>query len=238
KCVQEIEKMNANSQIGMAVYAGKLKLSEAFASILDFEKSNGLIPTIVKDKKGKILMLAYSNRKSLLKTLESKNVWYFSRSRKKLWMKGETSGNYQELVNIKTDCDKDSLILTVKQTGKACHLGKYSCFGEGEDFGLKELYNIILRKINSEEEKSYTRKLAKNPELLKRKIIEEAGETITAQDKKSLIWECSDLFYFILVLMANKGVEINEVERELEGRNKTNNLKQKDLNILNLYKYI
>lgn len=187
---------------------------------LDFEKSNGLIPTIIKDTSGNVLTLAYSSRESLAKTLETRKGWYFSRSRNKLCMKGETSGNTQEVEEIMTDCDRDSLIFIVNQKGNACHTGKYSCFGENKKQGLKQLYEKICSRINSGDEKSYTLSLINDMNVLKRKIIEESGEVVTAKDNGELIWECADLFYFTLVIMAANGVTLEDIEKENERRDK------------------
>jgi len=191
---------------------------------LDFSKGNGLIPTIVKDENGKVLMLAYSSKESLLKALETRKGVYFSRSRDKIWIKGETSGNTQELLEIKTDCDRDALLFVVKQNGEdgACCLKRYSCFEEDKekkDFDLEALYDKIKQRIDSNDEKSYTRKLIADSELLKRKLIEEAAEVITAKDRGELIWECSDLIYFLFVIMAKEGITIRDIEKENERRN-------------------
>ena len=181
---------------------------------LNFKKMNGLIPTIVKDKQGNILMLAYSSKESLKMAIEQKQGIYFSRSRNKLWIKGETSGNTQEILEIKTDCDRDSLLFIVGQKGNACHLNRYSCFEEEKKFNLEALYKKIKERINSRDEKSYTFKLVKEPELLKRKLIEEAAEVITAKNKDELVWECADLLYFLLVIMAKEGISIEDIEKE------------------------
>jgi len=181
---------------------------------LNFKKMNGLIPTIVKDKQGNILMLAYSSKESLKMAIEQKQGIYFSRSRNKLWIKGETSGNTQEIIEIKTDCDRDSLLFIVGQKGNACHLNRYSCFEEEKKFNLEALYKKIKERINSRDEKSYTFKLVKEPELLKRKLIEEAAEVITAKNKDELVWECADLLYFLLVIMAKEGISIEDIEKE------------------------
>ena len=218
--INEFDKINVNSIVGMAIYSGKINPAEAFIDSLDFSKSAGLIPTIVKDEQGNVLTLAYSNRESLLKALEMRIGAYFSRNRGKLWIKGETSGNIQELIEIKTDCDRDALIFVVKQKGNACHLNQYSCFQEKKKFDLEALYNKIKSKMDSYDENSYTKKLVADKELLKRKLIEEAAEVITAKNKKELIWECSDLIYFLLVIMAEAGVIIKDIERENERRDK------------------
>jgi len=198
---------------------------------LDFEKMNGLIPTIVKDIEGNILMLAYSSKESLAMALKLRRGCYFSRSRNKLWVKGETSGNTQELLDIKTDCDGDALIFLVKQNGNACHLNRYSCFEEEKEFDLNALYNKIISKINSEDKKSYTKKLIEDKLLLKRKLIEEAAEVITAKDKENLIWECADLIYFLFVIMAEAGVSIEDIERENLKRDKETLINKENIDI-------
>jgi phosphoribosyl-AMP cyclohydrolase len=126
--IQRLESMNVDSQIGMAVYTGRLDLAEAFAAAVDFEKGNGLVPTVVQDADGTVLMLAYSNRESLLASFRTGRGTYWSRSRRELWVKGTTSGNQQELLTARFDCDHDTLLYTVRQQGPACHLGRRSCF--------------------------------------------------------------------------------------------------------------
>jgi phosphoribosyl-ATP pyrophosphohydrolase/phosphoribosyl-AMP cyclohydrolase len=126
--IKKLEAMNVDSQLGMAVYTGKLCLAEAFTAVVDFDKGGGLVPTIVTDVDGTVLMLAYSNSQSLLSTFKTGRGTYWSRSRKELWVKGATSGNIQELVSARYDCDRDTLLFTVHQQGPACHLGKRSCF--------------------------------------------------------------------------------------------------------------
>jgi phosphoribosyl-AMP cyclohydrolase / phosphoribosyl-ATP pyrophosphohydrolase len=228
--IKELDKLNIDCIVGMAIYTGKLNPQETFIELLDFKKMNGLIPTIIKDKKGNILTLAYSTNESLKKAIETGEGWYYSRSKNKLWKKGETSGNTQELIEIKTDCDKDSLIFIVKQKGDACHLNQYSCFGEIKKFDLEELYEVICNRIKSNDEKSYTKKLISNLNELKRKIIEEAGEVITADSRENLIWECSDLLYFLFVIMAKEKITIKDIEKENERRNKETLLNNLELN--------
>ena len=198
---------------------------------LDFKKQGGLIPTIVKDEQGNVLMLAYSNKESLKKTLETRNCWYFSRKRKKLWLKGETSGSIQELIDIKTDCDKDSLLFIVKQRGDACHLKNYSCFKEEKKFDLEWLYKIIYDRIKSKDKKSYSYQLSVDNLLLFKKIIEESRELINAKTKKELIWESADLIYFTLVLLVKNNISLQEIYKENQRRNKETLLNKQKLNI-------
>jgi phosphoribosylformimino-5-aminoimidazole carboxamide ribonucleotide (ProFAR) isomerase len=126
--IAKLESMDIDSQLGMALYTGKLDLAEAFASVVNFDKSGGLVPTIVQDTSREVLMLAYSNRESLLAAFKSGKGTYWSRSRDELWEKGATSGNSQELLTARYDCDRDTLLFTVRQHGPACHTGKRSCF--------------------------------------------------------------------------------------------------------------
>ena len=188
---------------------------------VDFEKMGDLVPTIIQEQNGTILSLVYSNKESLGKSIETKKVWSFSRSRKGVFQKGGTSGNIQEIVEIKKDCDNDSLLFIVNQRGTcACHTGKYSCFGAEKKFDLNALYEKIASRLKNAPQGSYTKKLFSDELLLKRKLIEEAAEVITAKDRENLIWECSDLIYFLFVIMAKEGVSISDVEKENEKRNK------------------
>ena len=218
--IDELDKLDISCQLGMSIYTGKIDLSEAFSSLLDFEKGNGLIPTIVQDiTTNQVLMLAYSNRDAVNLTLKEGICTYYSRSRDNLWKKGETSGNTQKLVSAKYDCDKDALLYLVEQTGVACHTGKYSCF-EDKKFSLNELYSVLLDRKAKLPENSFTTKLFKDDLFLKRKINEEAFELITALNKDEVIWEASDLLYFMLTFMAKNDVTIDDVLNHLSARRK------------------
>ncbi len=192
----------------------------------------GLVPAIAQDvNTKKVLMLAYMNKESIQKTLNEKKVCYYSRSRQKLWLKGETSGNYQMLKGFSYDCDGDTILLEVEQEGPACHTGKYSCFHnyviedkKENDEILENIYETIIdRKINPKE-KSYTNYLLKEGlDKILKKIAEESGEVIIAsknEDKNELIYEISDLVYHTLVLMVEKNVNIGEIKKELKKRHK------------------
>ncbi len=215
-----IDQAGASCQLGMAVYTGKIILEEAFIELLDFEKNNGLIPTIVQERKSKqVLMMAYSSRESVKISLETGKATYFSRSKESLWTKGESSGNTQELIRAKYDCDRDTLLYIVDQTGVACHTGEYSCF-DGKEFDFESLYDFLIDRFLNFPENSYTTKLFKDEFLLKRKINEEAFEVIQAKNKDELVWEVSDLTYFIMTLMVRHGITIEEVKNHLESRKK------------------
>ncbi len=219
--IKELDKLNISSQLGMSVYTGKISLEDAFISCLDFKKSpDGLIPTIVQDIDTKqVLMLAYSNEKSLQKTFKDGLATYFSRSRQELWTKGLTSGNTQELISAKFDCDGDSLLFYVKQKGNACHYERYSCFEE-KSFCINDLYELILDRKEKLPEGSYTTKLFNNEFYLKRKIMEEAFESVNFELGDGLGWEASDLIYHLLVFMAMKNVTPQDIVHNLASRAK------------------
>lgn len=182
---------------------------------LDFEKMHGLIPTILQKENGTVIGLIYSSKESLAKKFSTKRVFKYSRVREKVTMKGTTSGNTQEFISIKKDCDSDALLMTIKQNGSGgCHTGTYTCFGEEKRFSLNDLYNEILEKKNSKDKNSYTKKLLEDDLLLKKKLVEEAAEVITAKDKENLICECSDLIYFLFVIMTSEGISLEDIKKE------------------------
>lgn len=195
----------------------------------DFKKMS-LIPTIIQDMNGVVLTLVYSNKESYEKTLKEGVPYFYSRSRNAVVYKGSTSGNTQELVDIKLDCDSDALLFKVKQKGNACHLNQFSCFNEKRRFNLDKLYEVISGKIAKSDKNSYTNKLSNDSDLLNRKIIEEAGEVVTAKNKNELIWECADLFYFLLTKMSSNKISIKDIEKELLRRNKETLLNKNKLN--------
>jgi len=216
--IKKLEEMEVNSVLGMALYSKKITLEESFISSLKFNE-RGLIPTIVESGDGQVLMFAYSNKESLLKAFSTKKGWYFSRSRDKLWMKGEESGNTQDILQIKKDCDGDVVLFKVKQKNFACHRGTYSCFGKRE-FSLEELYEVLLDRVKNPMEGSYTSKISSDENKIMEKIAEESEEVINYEDDDNLVWEIGDLIYFLLVLMAKKGIKISDIKRELRRRRK------------------
>ena len=218
--IVELEKNNISSQLGMCIYTGKVDLADAFCACIDFEKQNNLIPTIVQDKMTKqVLMLAYSNLESLKKSLKEGMCTYFSRSRNKLWQKGETSGNTQELLNAKFDCDRDTILFTVNQKGNACHLNRFSCF-EDKNFTFEGLYELIKDRGEKLPSGSYTTKLFNNDFYLKRKIMEEAFEVVNFEQGDGLGWEAADLIYHLFVFMAKNNITIEDIRNNLKSRAK------------------
>ena len=218
--IVQLQKMNVSTQLGMCIYTGKVQLEEAFVKCLDFEKRFGYLPTVVQDYDTKqVLTLAYSSPESVLQALKTGKGTYFSRSRKQIWVKGETSGNTQELVTARFDCDMDALLFIVKQKGNACHLGKYSCFGDKE-FSINELYNLLIDRKRVLPDNSFTTKLFKDEFYLKRKIMEEAFESVNFEKGDGLEWEAADLTYFMLTFMAMHNVTPQDVLNNLASRRK------------------
>ncbi|MGD9683776.1 MAG: phosphoribosyl-AMP cyclohydrolase [Candidatus Obscuribacterales bacterium] len=211
--------MGVDVQVGMALYTGRLDLGEAFINGLEFD-AGGLIPTVVRDRFGNVLMVAYSTRESLALALAEGRGIYFSRSRKEIWRKGETSGNVQTLLSCRADCDSDTVVFTVEQKGPACHSGSYTCFGSGagRDFDLPGLFEIIRSRMDASEKPSYTRELLANRNKLNKKIMEEAYEVVSFSSRDNLRWEIADLLYFVSVLAASEGIEWDEIVSELAGR--------------------
>ena len=194
---------------------------------IDFEKMNGLVPAIIQDAETKkVLMLGYMNRDAYEKTLSTKKVTFFSRARQCLWTKGEESGNFLNLVDIKIDCDQDTLLVTVHPDGPTCHKGTDTCWGEKNDSSpllfLTELQNFIEKRHKEMPEGSYTTSLFRDGlNRMAQKVGEEALEAVieavNGSDER-LIYEISDMFYHLIVLLTSKGLRIEDVVSELECR--------------------
>ncbi|MBP3300821.1 MAG: bifunctional phosphoribosyl-AMP cyclohydrolase/phosphoribosyl-ATP diphosphatase HisIE [Clostridia bacterium] len=191
---------------------------------------NGLIPAIVTDAKTKeVLTLAYMNKESLEISIREGKTCFWSRSRKELWRKGETSGNYQHIVSITADCDFDALTVMVEKDGPACHLGEESCFhnpvfesDERHAFSLESLMKLIEGRKTEKKEGSYTTYLfEKGIDKILKKVGEECTEVIIAgkaDDKKETIYEIADLTYHVLVLMIQMGISLEDIHDELASR--------------------
>lgn len=205
---------------------------------LDFEKMNGLVPAIVQDSEsGKVLMLGFMNQESLDETIRSGKVTFFSRSRQCLWTKGETSGNFLQVVNILTDCDSDTLLIKAKPLGPACHKGWDTCFGESnpslkespmeryDDFEfLRYLQDFIDRRYKEMPEGSYTTSLFRDGvNRMAQKVGEEAVETVIEAvdgNDERFLYEASDLVYHLIVLLSSKGYRLEDLGKELKKRHK------------------
>ena len=198
-------------------------------STLKFDEK-GLIPAIVVDSVTKqVLTLAYMNEESLKISLEKGLTCFYSRSRQELWLKGETSGNYQHIVSITADCDNDALVVVVEPDGPACHLGTKSCFenrlwesDELKEFSLQSLMSLIEGRKTDKKEGSYTTYLfEKGLDKILKKVGEECTEVIIAgkaEDKAETIYEIADLTYHIMVLMIEAGISLEDIHNELKSR--------------------
>lgn len=211
---------NANANINMNLTnIDELKFDE-----------KGLIPAVVVDAVSKkVLTVAYMNRESLGISIEKGCTCFWSRSRQELWLKGETSGNYQHIVSITADCDKDALVVTVEKDGPACHTGSDSCFfnpvyqsPELAEFSLEGLYDMLRGRKEERPEGSYTTYLfEKGVDKILKKIGEESTEVIIAgkaDDKAETIYEIADLAYHVMVLMVQMGISVDDIHRELASR--------------------
>ena len=190
----------------------------------------GLIPAIVVDAVSKkVLTLAYMNKESLEISMEKGLTCFFSRSRQELWLKGETSGNYQHIVSITADCDKDALVVMVEKDGPACHMGTDSCFenpmwesDELQEFSYEGLMELIKGRKTDKKEGSYTTYLfEKGLDKILKKVGEECTEVIIAakaDDKKETVYEIADLAYHVMVLMIEMGISLEDIHRELASR--------------------
>lgn len=192
------------------------------------KQSEGLVPAIVQDERTlQVLMMGYMDENALVKTQETGLVTFFSRSRGKLWTKGETSGNFLHLVSIAVDCDSDTLLVRAVPDGPACHKGTKTCWGEAVETSqgfIRELEAVVKGRFEAMPEKSYTTSLFKSgvPRMAQ-KVGEEAVETVIEAmkgDKERLVYEASDLVYHLLVLLTSQGLGIADLERELEKRHR------------------
>jgi phosphoribosyl-ATP pyrophosphohydrolase/phosphoribosyl-AMP cyclohydrolase len=201
-------------------------LTEPNINKIDFSKLNGLIPAVIIDyKNGQVLMVGFMNEEALQKTIDSKLVTFFSRTRNQLWTKGETSGNYIKLIDIKTDCDNDSILIYGDPNGNTCHTGKYSCFGVENSPSinfLNDLFNLVKkRKVELPEDSYTTRLFREGSNRIIQKVGEEAVETLIAaknRDKDEIINEVSDLVYHLFVMLAEQEIEFSSVVQNLERR--------------------
>ena len=194
---------------------------------IDFDKKSvGLVPAIIQDVETKnVLMLGFMNKEALNLTIESNKVHFFSRSKNRIWMKGEESGNFLNLISLKPDCDNDSLLLKVKPQGPTCHKGDDTCWGEKNDQNfLNTLEKIITDRITNPNDNSYVSNLfEKGIDKIAQKLGEEATEVIIAsknENKKELIYESADLLFHFLILLQKKNLRFKDVVNELEQRNK------------------
>jgi len=215
--VVALDREGIDAQVGMAIYTGTFDPADAFVASIRLN-ADGLVPTIVCDNAtGRPRMLAYSSAQSLGLALREGAGIYWSRSRRELWKKGETSGHTQRLVRTEVDCDRDTVVFFVEQTGPTCHRGSQICF-DYQKFSWDTLVARVADRVETGAADSYTARLALEPDLLNEKLREEADEVARASTATDVAWECADLLYFMTVKMQVAGVGIPDVMAQLAAR--------------------
>jgi len=217
--IEEIAALGCDVQLGMALYTGKINLADAFAVSLNWKKDqSSLLPLIVQSPGGQVLMTGFTDVEALAETFKRGNVCFHSRTRNKLWMKGENSGNVLKLIRLRADCDRDALLAIAEPAGPVCHTGAWSCFANNRDYSLQFLQDIIAERFRNPAPGSYTATL--DDELVREKVLEEAKELCEAKTHDEIVWEAADLLYFSTVLMTRAGVTVQEILDELDRRHK------------------
>jgi phosphoribosyl-ATP pyrophosphohydrolase len=213
--VKALADMGCESQLGMAIYTGRLEPEQLLIDLTDFGPG-GLCPTVVEDEEGRLLMLAYSSPESLGLALRQGEGVYFSRKRRAVWRKGETSGNVQKLLRARLDCDRDTIRFTVRQKGPACHTGQDTCFGPRAN-ALADLEAVLRERLERPGD-SYASKLMADERLIRRKLHEETWEVSDATTPRDTVHEAADLLFFATALLVKRGLGWREVLSELKGR--------------------
>jgi phosphoribosyl-ATP pyrophosphohydrolase/phosphoribosyl-AMP cyclohydrolase len=226
--IKALAEKGADVQLGMALYTGKVNLADAFVDCLNWTKAEkfktpvaqtpALLPLIAQSDDGQVLMLGYADREALSETFKRNKLCFHSRERNKLWMKGETSGNTLDLISLRADCDRDTILARVRPHGPTCHTGSWSCFETGRRYSLELLQAIIAERFAHPTPGSYTATL--DDELVREKVNEEAGELCTAKTHGEVVWEAADLFYFATTLITREHVSVQEILDELDRRHK------------------
>jgi phosphoribosyl-ATP pyrophosphohydrolase/phosphoribosyl-AMP cyclohydrolase len=228
--IEEIAALGCDVQLGIALYTGKINLADAFTVALNWKKGETKLPTpqggnaapllplIIQSVDGQVMMTGFTDKEALAETFKRSNVCFHSRTRNKLWMKGENSGNVLKLVKMRADCDRDALLAVAEPAGPVCHTGAWSCFTNDRDYTLQFLQNIIQERFRNPAPGSYTATL--DDDLVREKVMEEAKELCEAKTHEEIVWETADLFYFSTVLMTRAGVTIREILDELDRRHK------------------
>jgi phosphoribosyl-ATP pyrophosphohydrolase len=216
--VTALDRAGLDCQLLEGALPGGIDLVEAYLALIDFDKSNGLVPVIVQDDARQVVSLMQANRAAVQQSLTTGQATYWSPHRGKHWVKGSTSGHTQELVTCLIDCDRDTLLFTVRAQGTQCHLGRYSCFEEMA-FSLPRLEHALrARQGTVDPRKSYTQMMLADREGVKRKLQTEAISLVSAMSRDDVLYETADLLYFVMLNLVQEGVALDEVVRELRGR--------------------
>ena len=226
--ISSLAALGCDVQLGMALYTGKINLADAFIASLNWKKGNPsasggtdagfrpLLPVIAQSPDGQVLMTGFTNAEALAETFKRGKLCFYSRSRDRLWMKGETSGNTLKLLCLRADCDCDAILATAEPSGPVCHTGAWSCFNTGRKFTWEFLQDIIAERFRNPTPGSYTATL--DDELVREKLKEEVKELCDAQTHDEIVWEAADLLYFTTALLSRAGVSVREILDELERR--------------------
>ncbi|MDR1618502.1 MAG: phosphoribosyl-ATP diphosphatase [Treponema sp.] len=222
--VETLAALGCDAQLGMALYTGKLGLADCFVRSLNWKKGAAaaagpaLLPLIVQSPGGQVLMTGFADAEAVDETFRRGKVCFHSRSRDKLWMKGESSGHTLNLIRLRADCDRDAILATAEPAGPVCHTGAFSCFGLDRRYTWDLLQRIVAGRLETAAPGSYTATL--DDELVREKILEEAEELCAAKGHDEVVWEAADLLYFATVLLTREGVKVEEVLDELDRRHK------------------
>ena len=220
--IETLASLGCDVQLGMALYTGKISLAQAFIRSLNWKKGalgdSSMLPIIAQSSDGQVLMTGFTDETALAQTFKSGNLCFFSRTRSKIWMKGETSGNILKVLRLRADCDRDAILAIVSPHGPVCHTGAWSCFCTDRRYTLEYLHKVITERFKNPVPGSYTATL--DDKLVREKIMEEADELCTAMSHDEIVWEAADLFYFATALIAKSNINISDVLDELDRRHK------------------
>jgi len=216
--LRELDRIGVDTQVSYGLIPEGVDLAEAFVAVLDFEKSNGLVPVIVQDQAGQVLSLVHANDDAVHKSLQTGQATYWSPGRGEMFTKGEISGNSQEVITVRPDCDRDALLFVVKPSGVSCHAGRYGCFDE-ISYNLQRIEQMMrARQDAADARKSYTSLMLADRQAVKDRVREEAEALVGATNRDEVLWETADLLYFVLLHLVGEGVTLDEVIKELRGR--------------------
>jgi len=216
--IKTLAALGCDVQLGMALYTGKIDLGDAFVHSLNWAKGKGTLPLIAQAADGQTLMTGVTDREALYETFKRGKLCFHSRTRNRLWMKGETSGNTLAVIRLRADCDRDAILATVDPAGPVCHTGAWSCFSTGRQFTLNYLQSVIKERFSNPVPGSYTATL--DDKLVREKLMEEAEEVCDAKTHDEIVWEAADVLYFTTALITRAGVDVGEVLAELDRRHK------------------
>ena len=216
--LRELDLMGVDCQLTYGHPPAGTDLAEAFVAVLDFEKSSGLVPVVVQDTTGQVLSLMHANRDAVLMSVQTGMATYWSAGQGKIFTKGQSSGNSQDVITVRPDCTRGALVFTVKPTGPSCHLGRYSCFDD-ISYNLHRVEQLMQdRKTAEDPRKSYTQLMLADRTAIKERIREEAESLTQAGTREEVLWETADLLYFVLLNLVHEDLSLDDVNRELRGR--------------------